>query len=100
MKFSILTCLLLFAFFTHSQTSNLTVFNNGGQAFFVILNGIKQNSIPKTNLQITGLQPTSYSLKLIFADGVTPDISRNIMLEADYEYTLRVVKTKTQIDFY
>lgn len=94
MKFSSLIFLLLFTFLAHSQTSNLTVFNNGGQAFFVILNGIKQNSIPKTNLQITGLQPASYSLKLIFADGITPDISRSIMLEADYEYTLRVVKTK------
>jgi hypothetical protein len=94
MKTGITTLLLLISCFASAQLSNLTIFNNGGQAFFVILNGIKQNSIPKTNLQITGLQASSYELKLIFADGVTPDLGKSLWLEPGFEYTMRVKKTK------
>lgn len=94
MKTGFTTLLIIMSFYINSQTSNLTIFNNGGQAFFVILNGIKQNSIPKTSLQVTGLQPASYELKLIFADGVTPDLGKSLWLESNFDYTLRVVKNK------
>jgi hypothetical protein len=83
-------CLSSFLF----AQSTLTVFNNGGQQFFVILNGIKQNSIAQTNVSISGISNGSYSVKLIFADGKTKDIDKNFFLEEPSFITTRVVFKK------
>lgn len=74
--------------------SNLTIFNNGGQQFYVILNGIKQNSKPMTNVVVGGIKNGSYSVKLIFADGKTPDIDKNFFIEEPSDITTRVVFKK------
>jgi hypothetical protein len=74
-----------------AQTSNLVIFNNGGQQFFVVLNGVKQNALPKTNVRIEGLQSAGYDVKLIFADGKTGDINKKIYLDPNLEYSTRVV---------
>lgn len=74
--------------------STLTIFNNGGQQFYVILNGIKQNSVPQTNVSISGIKNGSYSVKLIFADGKTRDIDKNFFLEESSYVTTRVVFKK------
>lgn len=60
----------------------------------MILNGIKQNSIPMTNVVVSGIKNGSYSIKLIFADGKTPDIDKNFMLDAPSDITTRVVFKK------
>ena len=82
---------ILFSVGVFAQKSNLIVFNNTGQQFFVILNGIRQNSIPQTNVKVEGLNPTSYKVKIIFADGVTGDIDKNVYLEPNMEYSAQVV---------
>ncbi len=76
----IATLLILFIGFISMAQSNLTVFNNNGQQFYVILNGIKQNSLPQTNVYISGIRNGSYALKLIFADGKTADIDKMSIL--------------------
>lgn len=83
--------MLAFAGYLGAQTSNLVVFNNSGEQFFVVLNGIKQNALPKTNVRIEGLKPVAYDIKLIFADGKTSDINKRVFLEPDLEYSTRVV---------
>lgn len=55
-----------FAFSTVFGQSNLSVFNNGGQPFYLIMNGVKQNDAPQTNVAITGIKNGGYSVKLIF----------------------------------
>ncbi len=74
--------------------STLTVFNNNGQRFFVVLNGIKQNSVAQTNVSISGIMNGPYSIKLIFADGQTADIDKNFYLEEASYITTRVVFKK------
>ncbi|MFM6934088.1 MAG: DUF4476 domain-containing protein [Flavobacteriales bacterium] len=74
--------------------SNLTIFNNGGQPFYAILNGIKQNSQPQTNVYISGIKNGGYSLKIIFADGKTPDANKNFFLEEASDITTRIVFKK------
>lgn len=86
--------LLIIAFGTFGQTSNLIVFNNSGQQFFVILNGIKQNSLPKTHVKIEGLAPSAYKVKIIFADGSTGDIDKSVFLESAMEYSAQIVLKK------
>src|SRR6218665_208943 len=76
---------LYFAFFAaivlstalHAQNNNLVVYSQDGLKFTVILNGIRQNSQPETNVKITGLNAPNYSMKIIFANGL-PDIDQNI----------------------
>ena len=81
----------MFSLSAFSQNSNLIIFNNSGQQFFVILNGIKQNSIPKTNVKVEGLSPTAYKVKIIFADGRTGDIDKNIYLDPNMEFSAQIV---------
>lgn len=85
--------LLLIGSLSFAQ-SNLTIFNNNGQQFFVILNGIKQNSIPLTNVSVGGIKNGSYSVKLIFADGKTADIDKNFFIEEPSDITTRIIFKK------
>lgn len=93
MKVSMIIVALMVSFSVFSQ-SNFTVFNNNGQAFYVILNGIKQNSIPQTNVYVSGLKNGAYSTKLIFADGKTADIDKNFFIEAPSDITTRIIFKK------
>ncbi|MFN5652222.1 MAG: hypothetical protein ACK465_01210, partial [Flavobacteriia bacterium] len=74
--------------------SNLSIFNNNGQQFYVVLNGIRQNSKPETNVQVSQIKNGSYAVKVIFADGKTPDIDKNFMIDAPYDITARIVFKK------
>jgi hypothetical protein len=74
--------------------SNLTVFNNGGQQFYVILNGVKQNFQPMTNVVVSGLKNGSYSVKLIFADKKIPDVDKNFYIDEPQDITTRVIFKK------
>lgn len=90
----IATLLILFIGFVSIAQSNLTVFNNNGQQFYVILNGIKQNSVPQTNVYISGIRNGSYALKLIFADGKTADIDKMFFIDTPSDITTRVIFKK------
>jgi hypothetical protein len=74
--------------------SNLTIFNNGGQQFYAILNGIKQNSQAQTNVYISGIKNGGYSLKIIFADGKTADVDKNLFIDAPSDITTRITFKK------
>lgn len=82
--------LLAFTTISFAQKANLIVFNNSGDAFFLIVNGIRQNEEPRTNIRINDLQPGSFELKIIFANGKTGDIKKKIWLEPNMEYTARI----------
>lgn len=91
------TIILFSALFTFSALfaqSNLSIFNNNGQSFYVVLNGIRQNSKPETNVQVAQIKNGSYAVKVIFADGKTPDIDKNFMIDAPYDITARIIFKK------
>ena len=91
--FTLLFCALGSLLFAQS---NFTVFNNDGQQFFVIMNGIKQNTVPQTNVSVSGVKNGGYSVKVIFADGKTPDINKNFMIDSPMDITTQVVFKKGQ----
>lgn len=91
MKIITLTTFILLTALSFAQTSSLTIFNNNGQQFFVIMNGIRQNSLPQTNVKISGMNNGAYAVKLIFADGKTADINKNIFLDTVADFQARVV---------
>jgi len=90
MKYFTLLCFSVFSLIAMAQNYSLTIFNNNGQQFFAVLNGIRQNSLPQTNLKISGMSAGSYELKLIFADGKTGDINKKFWFEESGDYLVRV----------
>ena len=85
---------VLFTFSALYAQSNLSIFNNNGQSFYVVLNGIRQNAKPETNVQVGQIKNGSYAVKVIFADGKTPDIDKNFMIDAPYDITARIIFKK------
>ena len=91
---TILLFSVLFTLSALNAQSNLSIFNNNGQTFYVVLNGIRQNSKPETNVQVAQIKNGRYAVKVIFADGKTPDIDKNFMIDAPYDITARIVFKK------
>ena len=95
--FTAITCQL-----TIAQNNNLIVYSQEGLKFSVILNGIRQNREPQTNVKITGLNASNYQLKIIFNDKTLQDLDQNAYLmyggqqTQNTEYTYAIVRGKEQ----
>jgi Domain of unknown function (DUF4476) len=86
-----------------AQTSNAILFTENGEKFTAILNGVKQNEKPETNVKITGLNAEFYKLKVIFENTALGEKNMNLYIhlgtETSYsirknnkgEYVLRLV---------
>lgn len=88
--------LMLFASeFIIGQNSSLTVFAQDGQKFFVILDGVRQNDFPSTNVKVTDLDRPNYRVKIIFDNAKLEDIDKNVFLQdvdgnaVDVVYSIR-----------
>ena len=58
--------------------SALTVFSESGDRFYLILNGVKQNSAAQNRVRIEALPQVENEIQIIFDDNATPEISRRI----------------------
>ncbi len=82
-------------FFAFSQPySTLTFFSENGQPFTVIVNGLKKNLEPRTNVKIEGLTNPAYKIKIIFEDKAIPNIDKNVYTKPGTEITYRIKKDK------
>ncbi len=81
MKRTFLSLLVLFLFGTTvlAQNNNVVVYSQDGLKFTLILNGVRQNVQPETNIKVTGLNNATYQAKVIFANGMS-DIDQNLYL--------------------
>lgn len=95
---TIITSLVLLLFateFIFAQNSSLTVFSQDGEKFFVILDGVRQNDFPNTNVKITDLDRPNYRVKIIFDNAKLEDIDKNVFLQdvdgnaVDVVYSIR-----------
>lgn len=64
-----------------AQTSDLVVFSEQGEKFWLILNGTKQNQAPLTNVRASNLPVTGYKLKVIFEDAEAGSVDTYIALD-------------------
>jgi hypothetical protein len=88
-----------------AQTSNLVIFDQQGEPFYAILNGVRQNNAPQTNVRITGLMaPAGYKVTIMFKDTAiqavnksfylqnpSSEVTTNIVVKKDGEHVLRWV---------
>ncbi|MCE9538466.1 MAG: DUF4476 domain-containing protein [Bacteroidetes bacterium] len=89
-----------------SQNNSLVVYSHDGLKFSLILNGIRQNNEPQTNVKVTGLNATNYQVKVIFANKM-PDLNQNAYLmnggepsqNTEYTYSIVNVKGKYKLKF-
>lgn len=90
---------LLPSYFLLAQ-NNLVIFSEQGEQFYVVINGIKQNAKPETNVKVTGLMQPMVTTKIIFADGKTSDVDQKVYLMSggnevhgyEFVYTLKMKK--------
>ncbi len=82
----------LFASACFAQTSNVILFTENGERFYVILNGLRQNENPETNVKITDLNATFYKLKIIFEDKALGEKGFNLAFNQGMETSFSVKK--------
>lgn len=88
--FTFLSLLFLSQFTQAQQNTNLVFFSEQGQQFYIILNGIQQNTDPETNVRVTNLIQPFYKVKVKFADGITPEIDKTLNFEQGTETTYSI----------
>lgn len=97
---------LSFLFFTAiagfgQSSGNVTIYSNTGKKFFVILNGIRQNIIAETNVNVSGLTEEWYNCRVL-AEDKSFDIEKNIgvKLNANVTYHVTGKKSKYKLRYY
>lgn len=78
--------------------SNLTIFSEDGDKFFLVLNGERQNNVAQTNLRIEDLPQPYYNAKIIFEDKTIPEINKNYLQLADANGAMMDVTYKIKKD--
>ena len=79
-KYSLLFIAIFFSStFLAQQSSNLVVFSEDGLSFYLILNGVRQNAKPETNIKVDGLTQPYYSAKIIFEDKTQPVLEKKVL---------------------
>jgi hypothetical protein len=94
MKFytTLLACLITCAQAAQAQ-NNLVIFSPDGDKFYLMLNGEQQNSTPKANIKITGLNDPALKAKIVFEDNTLANIDQTVyfnMDEPNTEYTHQI----------
>lgn len=77
--------LIALAFSGFSQGSNLVVFTENGERFYLIINGVRQNDEAQTNVRVTGLTAPSYKVKIIFENPGLKSLDKTIYFAEDEE---------------
>lgn len=75
-----------------AQTSNAILFTENGEKFTAILNGVRQNDKPETNVKITGLNAEFYKLKIIFDNTALGEKNFNLYVKLGSETTCSIKK--------
>jgi len=92
MKFlSTFFSLMLLCIAGFSQKSNLIFFAENGEPFTIIMNGLKYNEVPATNIKLTDLTaPATYKVKVIFQDASSGEVNKTLPLDPFKEYTFNI----------
>ncbi len=101
-KISLLSALILSATFAFAQVSNnnLVVYSQDGDKFSLIVNGLRQNEKPETNVKVTGLNAQNYKVRVIFENAGLKPIDQTVyMMDAgeavtNKEITYAISNTK------
>lgn len=85
MKKITLLAVLFLSIFASAQESRLTIFSEDGEAFYVILNGIRQNEEPVVNIAVDYLINDYYDTKIVFANESIPVLEKKHLMVVDVD---------------
>ncbi|MBK9285925.1 MAG: DUF4476 domain-containing protein [Sphingobacteriaceae bacterium] len=94
---SVLFTLCIFGFNAinlNAQSYNLVIFSEDGDPFYAIVNGVRQNDKPETNIKVTGLTAEALSLRVEFENAALPKLKQNMMGENGFEHTIKIRRNK------
>lgn len=80
--------------FSQANKTNLIVFSEDGDKFYLVINGIRQNMKSETNIKVTDLTAENFSFTVIFEDTKIPSIKKTQSLPLGNEYTYRIKADK------
>lgn len=90
----ILVCTCLLVSNLSAQT-NVSVFSEKGERFWVTINGIKQNTKASQNVKVTNLNGSFWKMRVIFENQNIPEISQNVgTMELNQELTYQVKQNR------
>jgi len=93
MKKILLLLVMMITFtFSFAQKTNLIFFSEAGEKFYVIMNGVLQNTKAETNVKVTDLTAPNYKLKILFADSTITPVDKNLMFQQNTETTFNIKK--------
>lgn len=93
MKKAVLLLLAVYATVqAFAQTSNLVFYSSGGERFYVILQGIRQNEKAETNVKVTGLPQPYYEVKIIFEDKALGEIKKMLNFNPGTETVFNLMR--------
>ena len=81
--------LLVCSIATFAQ-GNLVFFTEGGETFYVILNGQRYNDQAMTNVKVTDLNSQAYQCKIIFSDQTLGTVDKKVYPEVGTETTYQI----------
>lgn len=85
-KLNLLLYLLLVvnsAFSQNRPASNLTIFSENGDKFYLVVNGEKQNNLPQTSVRAENIVASNCNVQILFLDKTLKMISQNVMVTRD-----------------
>lgn len=97
MKKLFFLAMLFFVKSTVAQNANAIFFTEKGERFTVIMNGLRINDTPQTNVKAEKLNGTPYVVKIIFENSALGEINEKVYLE-DYKENTYTVKERTVSD--
>ena len=95
--YAIVTMLLIGGSAAFAQNSNAIIFSENGEKFTVILNGLRQNEKPETNVKVEGLNADFYKMKIIFEDAALGQNNFNLSMEPATETTFIIKKNNKNV---
>lgn len=68
------------SFLGMQSQNNLVVFTENGEKFYLLVNGIKQNATPETNVKVTDLIHPQYKVKVMFDEKAKGVIDQTVYM--------------------
>jgi hypothetical protein len=90
----LLVTVLFLSFNSFSQKNNLVIFSERGEKFVLIMNGLRQNAEPATNVKVVDLNQPGYVVKVIFEDKSIPDLDKKIPFNSTNMEVVAAIKYK------
>jgi hypothetical protein len=94
-KATLMLLISLSSFSAFAQATDLVVFSEQGERFWLVVNGIRQNDKAGQNVKVTSLNGDNWQLKIVFENENLPDIDQSLYFtEKNKELTARIRKNK------